>query len=723
MTDHAPPLHVSGKVSRWGHTLAAWKTAFSHPRAWLNSAVTLSLAAFLVVKVWDQSHSWALRLVQPLYLLLAMAGTVAAMLLSAWLWYLFLPEAQRPRFWHLLGLYVNGLFWNNFLPAGVGGDVVRAVSLARHSQRVDQAVGSVFMGRVASLWSVAVLAFSSGLVYGESTAWRAPLLPLIATGGLALTFLATLVMLGMPLPRAAHRFSWLKSLNSLQTFYRHPRRMAQSFLIALGVQMLSVFINACMAAALGLPVSAAQLLFAMPLINLVSTLPVSLGGLGLREGSYYYLLGLVGASPLDAVALSLCVYALIILASAGGAGVLALRSLSLPAHPRLQRVLHLLRGAWRPAGRPALPPDLILYLTDRCNARCGHCFYRTAIDRPASADRLDLAALEKLAASLPRPLHSLVLTGGEPFLRPDLVEICRLFWERCRVEMLFLPTNGLMVERIARMVDAICQSVGSRVYVQISLDGLQDSHDAIRGVPGIFNRALQTARALQGLQSTHPNLYLTFSTTLSQQNVGEMEALADFIYRELGIPHAFELVRGARFEGYTNLSPALNIDHHPANPVMSPLPVGELPALCRRLDRIFRQNAHLVAENAAWLAPFAYAYRSRRFWHLAEVLDHARGFQCPAGNSIGVIYSNGDVAVCEFTRPVGNLLETDFNLSAIWNNAQAAQMRNAIRGCYCTHGCFQAVAMMHEPQTPFLLLKDAAAYLQWRLARRRDGRP
>ena len=121
----------------------------------------------------------------------------------------------------------------------------------------------------------------------------------------------------------------------------------------------------------------------------------------------------------------------------------------------MNRAWHTLAGVLNANSDPKTPTDLIFFITDRCNARCGHCFYRYAIDGSDGRDALDLDQIERIARSLTAPLHSLVLTGGEPFLRSDLSEICDLFARINRAEQIVLPTNGLLPDRIVAQVREI----------------------------------------------------------------------------------------------------------------------------------------------------------------------------------------------------------------------------------------------------------------------------
>jgi MoaA/NifB/PqqE/SkfB family radical SAM enzyme len=377
----------------------------------------------------------------------------------------------------------------------------------------------------------------------------------------------------------------------------------------------------------------------------------------------------------------------------------------------MKRALHALEGVLH-AGLPhKTPTDLIFFVTDRCNARCGHCFFRYAIDADSSGNSPNLEKIERISNSLREPLHSLVLTGGEPFLRHDLADICDIFRATNNVEMIVLPTNGLLVDQIVRQVEQICARNRASIYVQVSLDGLQEMHDAIRGVTGSFQRATATAKALHGLQEQYENLYVTLATTVSQRNVDELEMVAEFVCDELSLPHSFEVVRGTQFREYSMLDQEIASPSNPPDASNGPLSLVELKRLYPRLKQIYRHNTYLVTAGHPLWTPLVYAYRTRRFWHLIDVVGNRRPFRCPAGDSIGVIYPSGDVALCELTRPVGNLADANYDLHAVWTSERAHTMRRRIRRCFCPHGCFQSVAMMREPRMYGLILASAISYV------------
>ncbi|MCL4363084.1 radical SAM protein [Candidatus Marsarchaeota archaeon] len=127
------------------------------------------------------------------------------------------------------------------------------------------------------------------------------------------------------------------------------------------------------------------------------------------------------------------------------------------------------------------------------------------------------------------------LTGGEPFLRPDIVEIAKTFYENSRgLYILTMPTNSLcshdlIIRRIKEMLD-----IGiPRIAITISLDGYRELHDKIRGIPGNYDRAITTFKRLHDLQKDYKNLYFVFGYTMSGYNEGQFQRTLDAVKNDI----------------------------------------------------------------------------------------------------------------------------------------------------------------------------------------------
>jgi MoaA/NifB/PqqE/SkfB family radical SAM enzyme len=93
-------------------------------------------------------------------------------------------------------------------------------------------------------------------------------------------------------------------------------------------------------------------------------------------------------------------------------------------------------------------------------------------------------------------------------------------YRHCRPEYITIPTNGLLPDRILAQAETIVRTCDkAQVGINLSLDGVGEVHDDIRGVPGNWNRSMETWRRLKELQTRYSNLVLTVHTVISRFNI------------------------------------------------------------------------------------------------------------------------------------------------------------------------------------------------------------
>ena len=330
------------------------------------------------------------------------------------------------------------------------------------------------------------------------------------------------------------------------------------------------------------------------------------------------------------------------------------------------------------------PSTLIFFVTTRCNARCAHCFYWNELNRPT--EDLSLDEIEKISASLSSPVY-LSLTGGEPFLRDDLAQIAEVFVRRNGCRNIGIASNGFLSDRILEQCESILRINGlETLSVQISLDGLPKTHDLIRGVQGAYVNAMRTLKTLSLLSSKDKRFSVAASMTIQQKNLGEAEELATEM-QQLGIPAKFALVRGKNSGTYGLPAKASSeIDPKETDSV-----VHDLSALDQLFNRLQEQNNSTI--NKFW----SLRQQEKIRLSLAMMREKKRQLPCYAGQVDGVLYANGDVALCELTKPVGNIRQYGGDFQAVWNSPEADRMRTMIRNCFCIHGCNLTTSMMFDP--------------------------
>ena len=167
-----------------------------------------------------------------------------------------------------------------------------------------------------------------------------------------------------------------------------------------------------------------------------------------------------------------------------------------------------------------LPLNLTLSPSPKCNSRCLTCNIWMKREH-----ELTLKEWDKVLASLDQNPYWFTISGGEPFMYPQVVELTQSAYEHCRPGVINIPTNGISpsipekVERIARS----CPK--SRVIINLSLDGVGQKHDIIRGVPGNFEQFEQRLEELLSLRYQLNNLTIGIHSVVSVFNVDHLDEI------------------------------------------------------------------------------------------------------------------------------------------------------------------------------------------------------
>ncbi|MFO1418449.1 MAG: radical SAM protein [Methylotetracoccus sp.] len=333
-----------------------------------------------------------------------------------------------------------------------------------------------------------------------------------------------------------------------------------------------------------------------------------------------------------------------------------------------------------------MPVYVLMFVTNRCNARCGHCFYWRELNTGV-AEELTLVEYDRLAASL-GPLLQITFTGGSPELRKDLPDVVERFYTRCRPTNMTFCMLGHATDRILAHTEEILRRCrGQKVKIGISLDGLDEEHDRLRGITGLFPRVVETIRGLGALKVHYPLLRVDVGLTVHGLN-----------YETVG--------RTARWVR----------DNLPVD-VLKPILVRGDPRNPDARDEICKTTyLDVVNEDRQWLQGRAAGRRlvawdcvvgakelvQREF--IAETSRTGRStLLCAGGRETAVIYPGGDVAGCELRDDtLGNLRAADFDFRGIWLGRAADRFRettgatDACRGCY--HHCFMSPALFRTPR-------------------------
>ena len=234
-------------------------------------------------------------------------------------WYLFSYLAEPVRFSQVLPSYYLGVFFNNFLPTAYGGDLARSARLYVSGMSGNALVGSAVMDRLLGLASVIAIG-GLALMFSDVEPFGHLARIVFAGGAVAVLLIATLIAVPNWSRALDSRYGrrWPRLSALLSSFLRYgkaPRLMLKAFLLSVLNQLLVVVVFILLAREAELGVSAAQLVTLLMLVFLVASLPVSLGGLGPREGALLALLLPFGVEASAVLAVSIA-YLVVLWASA-----------------------------------------------------------------------------------------------------------------------------------------------------------------------------------------------------------------------------------------------------------------------------------------------------------------------------------------------------------------------------------------------------------------------
>jgi MoaA/NifB/PqqE/SkfB family radical SAM enzyme len=265
-----------------------------------------------------------------------------------------------------------------------------------------------------------------------------------------------------------------------------------------------------------------------------------------------------------------------------------------------------------------------------------------------------------------RSPYWITFSGGEPFLRNDIEDICIRANEICRPKIINIPSNGILSNRIERGVKRILKACSdATIIINLSVDAIGDKHDEIRGTEGAFDKVMETYRRLKMIKSG--NLTLGIHTVISKFNVKEMPSIYMQL-KELGPDSYITEIAEERVE-------------------LSTLGADISPSLSEYSEAIDFIAEDMKNWNMKGISNITRAFRKRYYTHVKEILREKKALlPCYAGYASCQIAPGGEVwACCTKAESMGNLREADYDFRRIWHSRQAQQVRRDIkeRRCFC----------------------------------------
>lgn len=321
--------------------------------------------------------------------------------------------------------------------------------------------------------------------------------------------------------------------------------------------------------------------------------------------------------------------------------------------------------------------SLVHFITNRCNARCKHCF--VDFDSPDSfKGEMSLEEIVEYTKHLGNSLLNVNITGGEPFLRSDIFEIIEAYFNNAGVSSVYITTNGSFPKRIKMFLDKFMVSgIEGKVILSFSIDNFEEAHNENRNLKNLYRNTLESFHLARSYQSDKivQNIALTVTDHNHEkvmdiyhhlQNEENVDAFTAIVMREEGVVSSIDPAIKKRInKAYIDLTEQIMED------LSNKKSVGYKKSLIGRILNVKNTILYNMLQNN---------YTEEKYFS-----------QCPSGSVFIVLYANGEVFPCEVldSRGLGNIRDYNFDIYKLLDNASSQAARTFIKEskCHCIYEC------------------------------------
>jgi len=314
-----------------------------------------------------------------------------------------------------------------------------------------------------------------------------------------------------------------------------------------------------------------------------------------------------------------------------------------------------------------LPFNYTFSVTYRCNSKCKTCNIWKIQQRVPFNSELRLDEWVEIIESLGSVPFWITISGGEPFLRKDLVEIIESIAKFNHPAIINIPTNGILsstTDKIGEILEVLDSKI--KLVINYSIDGIEEEHDEIRGVKGNWEKIIDNYKRTRELKKKYNNLVLGIHTVISKWNVERLPKIARFLIDELDPDQYITEIAEERFE-------MENFEDKP-----TPNAEDYEKAINFLINEI-----EMSMKNRKWrgLAKITEAFRIEYYKYVRDLyLGKNNGMKSYAGFATCQISPTGDVWECAvYASKMGNLRDFDYDFKKLWRSKQAWEVRKKVK--------------------------------------------
>ncbi len=315
-----------------------------------------------------------------------------------------------------------------------------------------------------------------------------------------------------------------------------------------------------------------------------------------------------------------------------------------------------------------LPINYTYSITSKCDSKCKTCnIWKQKLGKDLTREEW-----KKIIKNIGNAPFWITITGGNQFLREDLSEIVGDILRYNRPKIINFPVSGTLPKLVVGQIKKILVKIkrkNIKLILNISIDGISELHDYIRGAKGTFKKTIKTVEELKKLQKKYPNLIISTYTIISKYNAKHIDKIMDFITNNLKPDH----------QGIEIAEKSKELFNTKENFVLSK----------NKSIKVLDEYINCVDNSKKPILKLKNFFRKKYYINIKKILlTNKEVIPCFAGIASIQISPNGQVWQCCIRADVmGDLRKEKYDFKKIFFGKHANKIRKKIKKehCFCTH--------------------------------------
>lgn len=231
------------------------------------------------------------------------------------------------------------------------------------------------------------------------------------------------------------------------------------------------------------------------------------------------------------------------------------------------------------------------------------------------------------------------LTGGEPFLRDDLNQIVSFLSDFCDSPIIWIPSNGLLTNRIVAMVSDLVATGCNNLGITFSIDGNEKTHNFLRGGSDFYERTLNTIKKVKSIQHKYSSLKVNIGFTISPKNFNQILEVYN-LSKKLGVGFSMRPIH--------------------VSPIYYENEDIKYQKFSDSAIEIIKKQIDIILNKECKDSPLSNAIRRIYYYGILEYIKNPNSIniRCYAGSNSLCLDEQGNVFPCLFYKKrLGNLLD------------------------------------------------------------------